>query len=31
MSLGLTISFTVLAVLIVVAILGTILDKTAED
>ena len=30
MSLGLTISFTVVAVLIVIAIIGTILDKTAE-
>ena len=31
MSLGLTISVTVVAVLLVVAVLGVILDRTAED
>ena len=30
MSLGLTISFTVAVILIVVAIIGTLLDRTAE-
>jgi hypothetical protein len=31
MSLGLTISFTVVVVLLVVAALGVLLDRTAED